>query len=169
MAESHTELSSSERDHAVVALGIHFRDGRLTPEEFESRCARAHAVPTRDELGKVFTDLPEPHFDSVLNPGQPHLESLHEHDTHRYRNILDKPIYKSSITHRKFRIIGWIFAVVWIPLFGEAIELIMPEFMVVGALFAPIILMLAYTIAIKPTKPKYKYINPPQPQSPYPY
>lgn len=160
MVESNTDVSPLERDHAVVALGVHFREGRLTPEEFESRCAHAHALEARHELTSLFADLPEPHFDSVLSTTAGEGDVGVPVEPHRYRNILDQPIFKTSITHRKFRIIGWILAVLWIPLFGEVLELILPEFLLVGALFAPLFLMTAYTIAIKPLKPKYKYMEP---------
>lgn len=160
MVESNTELSPIERDHAVVALGVHFREGRLTPEEFSSRCELAQNVAGRAELSGLFNDLPDPHFDSVLSTPQPEAETEVVREPHRYRNILDNPIFGTGITHRKLRIIGWIFAVLWIPLVGELIEFILPEFMVVGALYMPILMMIAYTIAIKPTRPKYKYMDP---------
>lgn len=160
MVEANPDVSPTERDHAVVALGVHFREGRLTPEEFESRCERAHTLVARHELNGLFTDLPEPHFDSVLSTTTDEDSAAPVAEPHRYRNILDQPIYKTSITHRKFRIIGWIFAVLWIPICGEMIELLLPEFLVVGALYTPILLMIAYTIAIKPLKPKYKYMEP---------
>lgn len=160
MVESNTDVSPLERDHAVVALGVHFREGRLTPEEFESRCERAHTLAARHELNSLFTDLPDPHFDSVLSTKQPDEGHNSTVEPHRYRNILDQPIYNTSITHRKFRVIGWILALLWMPMFSGVLELILPDFLVIGAMFTPVLLMLAYTIAIKPLKPKYKYMEP---------
>lgn len=160
MVESNTNVSPIERDHAVVALGVHFREGRLTPEEFESRCERAHTLAARHELNGLFVDLPEPHFDSVLSTPDPPLEAGPAEEPHRYRNILDQQIYNTTITHRKFRIIGWILALLWVPLFSEMLLLFLPEFLAVGAMFTPILLMIAYTIAITPLKPKYKYMEP---------
>lgn len=160
MVESNTDVSSTERDHAVVALGVHFREGRLSPEEFESRCALAHTVVEHHELNGLFKDLPEPHFDSVLSSARTDTRTESPVEAHRYRNILDQPIFNTSITHRKFRVIGWILAVLWIPLFGELLGVLLPSFLVVGAAFTPILLMIAYTIAIQPLKPKYKYMEP---------
>ena len=160
MNASHPELSPMERDHAVVALGVHFREGRLTPNEFASRCDRAHVVTTRHDLDALFSDLPEPHGDSVLSTAAPETDTEPSPEPHRYRNILDQPIAKTPLTHRRFRVIGWIMAVLWIPLFGELITLIMPDFLEVGALYTPLLLMATYTIAIRPLKPKYVYMDP---------
>jgi TM2 domain-containing membrane protein YozV len=51
-------IGNSEREAAVRALGEHFAEGRLDPEEYEERAAAAYAARTADDLAPLFKDLP---------------------------------------------------------------------------------------------------------------
>lgn len=51
-------IGTAEREQAVKALGDHFAEGRLDPQEFEERVAAAYAARTADELDRLFDDLP---------------------------------------------------------------------------------------------------------------
>jgi hypothetical protein len=51
-------IGTAEREQAVKALGDHFAQGRLEPEEFEERMTAAYAARTADELDRLFVDLP---------------------------------------------------------------------------------------------------------------
>ncbi|MFE7122490.1 DUF1707 domain-containing protein [Streptomyces sp. NPDC057654] len=64
--------STRERDQAVEALTEHVVQGRLTDAEFENRSDKARAAASRDELLRLFDDLPQPHpvFDTA-EPGLP--------------------------------------------------------------------------------------------------
>ncbi|MEV0260314.1 DUF1707 domain-containing protein [Streptomyces sp. NPDC050617] len=64
--------STRERDQAVEALTEHVVQGRLTDAEFENRSDSARAAASRDELLRLFDDLPQPHpvFDAA-EPGLP--------------------------------------------------------------------------------------------------
>jgi hypothetical protein len=54
-------IGNSEREAAVRALGEHFAEGRLEPDEYEERAAAAYAARTADELVPLFKDLPRGH------------------------------------------------------------------------------------------------------------
>ena len=58
MNGDHLRLSDAERDQAAAALGEHYAQGRLTPEEHAERLDRIWAARTRGELAPVFRDLP---------------------------------------------------------------------------------------------------------------
>lgn len=60
-------VSDAERDAAVAELGQHYRDGRLTVEEFDERSGQAFAAKTGDQLHALFADLPS----SQVAPAMP--------------------------------------------------------------------------------------------------
>ncbi len=64
--------STRERDQAVEALTEHVVEGRLTDAEFAARSDKARSAASRDELLRLFDDLPQPHpvFDAS-DPGLP--------------------------------------------------------------------------------------------------
>jgi len=51
-------IGTSERDAAITALGEHMRAGRLDPDEYGDRVARASTARYEAELAPLFTDLP---------------------------------------------------------------------------------------------------------------
>jgi Domain of unknown function (DUF1707)/TM2 domain len=51
-------IGNTEREQAVKALGDHFAQGRLEPDEFEERMTAAYAARTAAELDRLFDDLP---------------------------------------------------------------------------------------------------------------
>ncbi|WP_252435711.1 DUF1707 domain-containing protein [Pseudonocardia humida] len=51
-------IGNSEREAAVRALGEHFAEGRLDPDEYEERAAAAYAARTSEDLTPLFKDLP---------------------------------------------------------------------------------------------------------------
>jgi TM2 domain-containing membrane protein YozV len=53
-------IGNEEREQAVKALGDHFSQGRLEPDEFEERMTAAYAARTVDDLDRLFDDLPRP-------------------------------------------------------------------------------------------------------------
>ena len=53
-------IGHDDRERAVRALGDHFSQGRLDPDEFEDRVARAYAARTTTDLDVLFADLPHP-------------------------------------------------------------------------------------------------------------
>jgi hypothetical protein len=53
-------IGNAERELAVTALGDHFAQGRLSPDEFEERMTTAYAARTAAELDRLFDDLPRP-------------------------------------------------------------------------------------------------------------
>lgn len=54
-----------ERIRAIDLLELHFEKGRLTPEEFDRRCADAASARTRGDLAPLFDDLPADERDPV--------------------------------------------------------------------------------------------------------
>jgi hypothetical protein len=59
--------SDSERDQVVALLQDHFADGRLTQAELEERTGAALVAQTRDQLGALTADLPDPE----MRPARP--------------------------------------------------------------------------------------------------
>lgn len=53
-------IGSTEREQAVRALGDHFAQGRLEPDEFEERTTAAYTARTVSDLDRLFVDLPRP-------------------------------------------------------------------------------------------------------------
>jgi hypothetical protein len=51
-------IGTAEREQAVRALGDHFAQGRLGPEEFEERTTAAYTARTAADLDRLFDDLP---------------------------------------------------------------------------------------------------------------
>lgn len=51
-------VGTAERQAAVDALGEHFAQGRLDPDEFGERSAAAYAARTVGDLEDLFRDLP---------------------------------------------------------------------------------------------------------------
>jgi hypothetical protein len=51
-------IGTTEREQAVKALGDHFAQGRLEPDEFEERMTAAYAARTAQDLDLLFDDLP---------------------------------------------------------------------------------------------------------------
>lgn len=52
-------LSDAERANAMSALGHAFSHGRLTIDEYDSRCQKIAQARTRGDVEKHFVDLPE--------------------------------------------------------------------------------------------------------------
>lgn len=52
--------SDADRDHAAEQLREHYGAGRLTSDELSERAQAVYASRTRDELARLFTDLPGP-------------------------------------------------------------------------------------------------------------
>jgi hypothetical protein len=65
-------IGTAEREQAVTALGDHFAQGRLGPEEFEERMTAAYAARTADDLDRLFADLPR-----AAPPPAPHPALVH--------------------------------------------------------------------------------------------
>jgi hypothetical protein len=61
-------VGHAEREQAVKALGDHFAQGRLDPDEFEQRMADAYAARTAADLDRLFDDLPRPAPPPVVHP-----------------------------------------------------------------------------------------------------
>lgn len=51
-------VSHAEREHAVELLTGHFREGRLTVDEYAERSDAASAARTRQDLNRLLVDLP---------------------------------------------------------------------------------------------------------------
>lgn len=54
----HVRLSDAERDAAMSQLGQAMAEGRLSIEEYDSRCRRIAAAQVRSDLDGLFSDLP---------------------------------------------------------------------------------------------------------------
>jgi hypothetical protein len=54
-------VGTDEREAAVRALGEHFSEGRLDPQEYEERMSAAYAARFVADLDALFTDLPRAH------------------------------------------------------------------------------------------------------------
>lgn len=54
-------VGTADRDAAMAALDAHLEAGRLDPEEYGERSARAAEARTADDLAPLFADLPQPH------------------------------------------------------------------------------------------------------------
>lgn len=79
MAEGNDQLriSAAERQDAVAALSKQFSDGRLTADEFSTRCAAVAAAVTRSDLAPVFADLPV-NLDTFIRPQMVNEAVLHQ-------------------------------------------------------------------------------------------
>ena len=64
-------IGTSERDAAITALGEHMRAGRLDPDEYGDRVARASTARYESELAPQFTDLPVPSGVAGAAPSSP--------------------------------------------------------------------------------------------------
>jgi hypothetical protein len=51
-------IGNAEREAAVRALGEHYAQGRLDPQEYEERTSAAYAARSTDDLAPLFEDLP---------------------------------------------------------------------------------------------------------------
>ena len=69
-------VSDAERDQAVAELSEHYQAGRLTLEEFDDRSNQALRARTGNDLGALFTDLPQGAAPSVLAPTRPATPDL---------------------------------------------------------------------------------------------
>jgi hypothetical protein len=58
--EGQLRVGDRERHQAATALGDHFATGRLDQQEFDDRVQAAYAARTRDDLQRLFVDLPDP-------------------------------------------------------------------------------------------------------------
>lgn len=56
--DPHVRVSDADREQAAQTLRRHAAAGRLTPDEFSERCARAYAAVTAGELAVLCSDLP---------------------------------------------------------------------------------------------------------------
>ena len=63
-SEPHIRIGNDERAAALQALDEHLSAGRLEPDEYGDRVAKASVARTREELEVLFVDLPEPHLPS---------------------------------------------------------------------------------------------------------
>jgi hypothetical protein len=61
-------IGNSEREAAVRALGEHFAEGRLEPDEYEERATAAYAARTADDLLPLFKDLPRSEQATIAVP-----------------------------------------------------------------------------------------------------
>lgn len=59
-AENTRRIGTAEREHAMNSLDTHLSAGRLDPDEYAERAARASVARTAGELTPLFSDLPEP-------------------------------------------------------------------------------------------------------------
>lgn len=57
--DPHVRVSDSERSAALAALGQFYAEGRLSMEETDDRCSAVAAATTREDLNKLFIDLPQ--------------------------------------------------------------------------------------------------------------
>ena len=57
--DPHVRVSDTERSAALAALSQFYAEGRLSMEETDERCNAVAGAKTRDELNKLFTDLPQ--------------------------------------------------------------------------------------------------------------
>lgn len=64
-------IGNDDRNAAQQALDEHMTAGRLDPDEYGDRVARASVARTRAELDALFTDLPEPHGRPAATAVQP--------------------------------------------------------------------------------------------------
>lgn len=58
--QSPIRASAQERESAVAALSTHMREQRIDSAEFDQRAAVAYQATSRQELGSLFADLPDP-------------------------------------------------------------------------------------------------------------
>ena len=58
--DSSLRASDADRDRFALQLHEHFAEGRLTPEELDSRLDRVYSARTLVELYEVTADLPHP-------------------------------------------------------------------------------------------------------------
>lgn len=63
--------ASADRDRTIDVLTAAYGEGRLTKEEFDTRCARVLSAKTYADLGAVVADLPAGPFNAVApyHPG----------------------------------------------------------------------------------------------------
>lgn len=62
--DPHLRVSDADREKVAETLRHHATAGRLTPDEFSQRCARAYAAVTAGDLATLCADLPrdeQPH------------------------------------------------------------------------------------------------------------
>jgi hypothetical protein len=57
--------ASADRDRTIDVLTAAYGEGRLTKEEFDTRCARVLSAKTYADLGAVVADLPAGPFSAV--------------------------------------------------------------------------------------------------------
>lgn len=167
MTEAHQPVSEYDRTRAVQALQVHVTTGLLDIEAYEERCNQALASDSLEAMNELFADLPLPHYDSDLTPYIP-SDSMFvspERQEDRPVDIRDHRIGNTALTHRKLRLIGWILALLWIPITDELISMILPSPMVASVLFTPLLIMVLYSIAIAPVKPRYRLLTDAQAQA----
>jgi hypothetical protein len=58
--DSSLRASDADRDRFAMQLHEHFAEGRLTPEELDSRLDKVYAARTLVELYQITADLPHP-------------------------------------------------------------------------------------------------------------
>ena len=63
--------AAADRDRTIDVLNAAYGEGRLTKEEFDTRCARVLSAKTYADLGAVVADLPAGPFNAVApyHPG----------------------------------------------------------------------------------------------------
>jgi Domain of unknown function (DUF4190)/Domain of unknown function (DUF1707) len=64
-AQPGMRAASADRDRTIDVLTAAYGEGRLTKEEFDTRCARVLSAKTYADLGAVVADLPAGPFNAV--------------------------------------------------------------------------------------------------------
>lgn len=73
--DQNIRISDHERSAAVAALGQFYAEGRLTLEETDERCAAVAGANNRDDLNKIFFDLPQQEIVAVDRPERTYTSS----------------------------------------------------------------------------------------------
>lgn len=171
MATLNDRVGDKERDRALQALGVHYAQGRLTIDEYEQRSDTALYAHTRGELDALFLDLPTPHYDRGLAVAMKEQERMADAAPRMVKELdpWDQPIGNGPLTLRKARKIGWLLALAWIVMFGPVLDAILPGALVTFFMFAPALLMVIFSIVMKPNVPRYRVVSSYHERDKYPY
>ncbi len=153
-------ISDTDRHRAVEALGVHFTQGRLDMDEYESRSESAMGSVTSAQLETLFMDLPLPHYNRGLAVRRESSYSPVTPDEGWVVKELDPwdtPIGQSPLTLRKVRKIGWVLAFAWL-LFGSRLaDAILPAALAPIVVVTPVVFMIIASIALAPNRPRYRF------------
>lgn len=171
MATLNDRVGDKERDRALQALGVHYAHGRLNIDEYEKRSDQALYSHTRGELDALFLDLPTPHYDRGLAVAMKEQERMTYPAPRMVKELdpWDQPIGNGPLTLRKARKIGWLLAFAWIFMAGPVFDAILPSALVPFFMFAPALLMLIFSIVMKPNVPRYRVVSTYHERDKYPY